>query len=70
LQWLRSQNPPCPWDKFASSSAVERGHLHILQWLRSQNPPCPWDNKRCLQLAERGNHRDMVTWIRNNTSAH
>lgn len=27
LQWLRSQNPPCPWDARTFSAAVENGKL-------------------------------------------
>jgi len=43
LKWLRSQDPPCPWDYLTCHKAAERGHLEVLKWLRSQDPPCPWD---------------------------
>ena len=43
LQWLRSQDPPCPWEKNTCFAAAMGGHLTVLQWLRSQDPPCPWD---------------------------
>jgi hypothetical protein len=43
LQWLRSQEPPCPWDKEACTRAAQGGHLGMLQRLRVQEPPCPWD---------------------------
>ena len=52
LQWLRSQDPPCPWDEDACLYAAMSGHLTTLQWLRSQDPPCPWDKARCLAEAE------------------
>jgi hypothetical protein len=44
LQWLRKQDPPCPWDSRACSNAAQRGHLEVLKWLRGQDPPCPWDS--------------------------
>jgi hypothetical protein len=43
LQWLRSEEPPCPWSARVRARAAEGGHLGVLQWLRSQHPPCPWD---------------------------
>jgi len=39
LQWLRSQEPPCPWDKRTCYAAAMYGHLDVLQWLRTQDPP-------------------------------
>jgi hypothetical protein len=39
LQWLRAQQPPCPWNDWVCSSAAIYGHLHILQWARAQDPP-------------------------------
>lgn len=39
LQWLRQQQPPCPWSKFVCSSAAGSGQLDVMKWLRSQNPP-------------------------------
>ncbi len=51
VQWLRSQDPPCPWNDETCSSAAENGHIHILQWLRTQDPPCPWDESACLSEA-------------------
>ncbi len=41
LQWLRQQQPPCPWDEETCYYAAERGHLAMLQSLRQQQPPCP-----------------------------
>ena len=63
LQWLRAQDPPCPWDERTCSSAAEGGHLHILQWLRAQDPPCPWDNWSCARAAN-GGHLHMLQWLR------
>lgn len=40
IQWLRSQDPPCPWDEFTCEKAALGGHLETLKWLRSQDPPC------------------------------
>ncbi len=52
LQWLRSQDPPCPWNENTCSFAAGNGHLHLLQWLRSLDPPCPWVEKACSYAAE------------------
>jgi hypothetical protein len=39
VQWLRAQDPPCPWDSGAVTAAAENGHLQIVQWLRAQDSP-------------------------------
>ena len=54
IQWLRSLNPPCPWDERACFCASSSGHLHVLQWLRSQDPPCPWDANACSNAGHDG----------------
>ena len=41
LKWLRSQDPPCPWDEHTCTLAAEGGHLEVLKWLRREG--CPWD---------------------------
>jgi len=43
LQWLRAQDPPCPWDFRVCYYAAETGHLDVLQWIRAQDPPCDWN---------------------------
>ena len=63
LQWLRCQDPPCPWDEFACSNAATNGHLHILRWLRSQDPPCPWNANACTNAAIKG-HLHVLQWLR------
>jgi hypothetical protein len=36
LQWLRSQDPPCPWDREkCRSHAATSGHWHIVRWIES-----------------------------------
>lgn len=50
IKWLRSQNPPCPWDHFACADAVAGGYFDILKWLRAQDPPCPWDHFACAMF--------------------
>ncbi|KAJ1390652.1 hypothetical protein B484DRAFT_305987, partial [Ochromonadaceae sp. CCMP2298] len=62
LEWLRAQDPPCPWgevERFsgyitAATAAAKAGHLHVLEWVRAQEPPCPWDIKTCAQAAKGG----------------
>jgi hypothetical protein len=42
LQWLRSQNPKCPWDVTVCNIANKTRNREILQWLKSQTySPCP-----------------------------
>lgn len=53
LQWLRAQNPPCPWDEGSCARAAEGGHLEVLQWLRARSPPCPWNEWSCARAASR-----------------
>jgi len=36
LQWLRAQDPPCPWDSSVCSSAAHKGQLEVLQWARAR----------------------------------
>ena len=67
LQWLRAQDPPCPWDAYPCAStciaAVERGDLAMLQWLRAQDPPCPWDANVGHEAAW-GGHLAILQWMR------
>jgi hypothetical protein len=38
LQWLRSQDPPCPWHRQECRLiASTAGRLHIVQWIDSLN---------------------------------
>lgn len=43
IKWLRSLDPPCPWDNKTCPLAATRSHTKILEWLCTQDPPCPWD---------------------------
>jgi len=36
LQWLREQNPPCPWSELACARAAWGGHLDVLRWARER----------------------------------
>jgi hypothetical protein len=36
LQWMRSQDPPCPWHNGSCWAAAAGGHLGALQWLKAQ----------------------------------
>jgi hypothetical protein len=68
LQWLRSQDPPCPWDSNVCLEAVTAGDLDMLVWLRSQNPPCPWDIDICRKMASIKNFHELEDWILNNSA--
>ena len=59
LHWLRSQTPPCRWNRSVCSRAAGSGHLVVLQWLRSKNPPCPWDFEDCLRMAPEASATEM-----------
>jgi len=63
LEWLRSQDPPCPWSVETCQYAALNGHLDVLKWLRSQNPPCPWNEWTSYYAASRG-RLDMLKWLR------
>ena len=63
LKWLRSQDPPCPWDEETCESAAGNGHLDVLKWLRSQDPPCPWDESISTAAAG-GGHLEILKWLR------
>ena len=63
LKWVRSQDPPCPWDRGACSEAAKGGRLDVLKWARSQDPPCPWSVETCAFAAEVG-HLDVLKWAR------
>ena len=63
LQYLRSLEPPCPWDEETCMYAAKNGHLHVLQWARSQPEPCPWDEWTCVRAAEKG-HLHVLQWAR------
>merc|ERR1711977_664707 len=40
MKWLRSLDPPCPWDRHSCLSAASGGHLEVLKWLKREG--CPW----------------------------
>ena len=63
LKWVRSQDPPCPWDEGPCEWAASEGHLDVLKWLRSQDPPCPWNEDTC-QYAALSGHLDVLKWLR------
>ena len=68
MRWLRSQDPPCPFDErgHTYTTAVTNGHLNVLQWLRSLDPPCVWDegvHGPCAHAAGKGD-LDLLKWLR------
>jgi hypothetical protein len=63
LQWLRAQDPPCPWDEWACTYAAAGGHLGVLQWLRAQSPPCPWWLSGVLGEAQAHRHHAVAQWL-------
>jgi hypothetical protein len=63
IQWLRAQNPPCPWNELVCAYAVKGGHLEIIQWLRAQTPACPWDKDTSAYASASGN-LEVLRWLR------
>lgn len=63
LKWLRSCDPPCPWDEWTSASAAMIACLPTLEWLRACDPPCPWSERSCARAA-RGGHVTVLQWLR------
>ena len=63
LKWLRSQDPPCPWDGRTCAEAAQGGHLEVLKWARSEDPPCPWSRCKCREEASRRGHQHIIDWI-------
>jgi hypothetical protein len=39
LQWLRAQEPPCPWDERVVAIARKRGHEQLLHWALAHGAP-------------------------------
>jgi hypothetical protein len=64
MQWLRSQNPPCPWSSFVWHCAAEAGHLHILKWLRIQDLPRQWNESTCTMETQSGDLHFILQWLR------
>jgi hypothetical protein len=60
LEWLRSQDPPCPWDENTCVAAAKYGHLETLKWLISQG--CIWDYLTYSSAAENG-HIEILEWL-------
>lgn len=60
LEWLRSRDPPCPWDVFVSSTIASQGDLVKLQWLHSQG--CPFDGTAYVEAANLG-HMHVLKWL-------
>ncbi|WZN63710.1 putative ankyrin repeat protein [Chloropicon roscoffensis] len=63
LKFLRSQDPPCPWNEMTCGHAAKGGSLEALKWLRDQDPPCPWDAYTCFYAAK-GGHLEVLKWAR------
>ncbi|KAJ1380181.1 hypothetical protein B484DRAFT_462329, partial [Ochromonadaceae sp. CCMP2298] len=63
LEWLRAQDPPCPWGISTGVAAARVGHLHVLEWLRAQDPPCPWSEETSTTAAAEG-QLEVLKWLR------
>ena len=63
LKFLRSQDPPCPWDENTCTWAARGGHLEVLKFARGQDPPCPWIRSDCRAAARLSDHQHVIDWM-------
>lgn len=61
LRWLRSQDPPCPWDDCTTSEAASGGYFDMMKWAHENG--CPWDSSVCTGAAE-GGYLEILQWAR------
>jgi hypothetical protein len=61
LQWLRSLEPPCPWNAHTATEAAAGGHLDTLRWAL-QDGGCPAAPELCLWAVD-GGHADVLRWL-------
>jgi hypothetical protein len=66
LQWLRSLDPPCPWNKDTFKTALLGKHNEISDWLQTVEPSCPFDSTT-LDLAVVKGDMKLVQWLRSQT---
>lgn len=59
LQWLRAQDPPCPWNANVTNTAATKGFLEILDWSYSEG--CPLSKGVCSEAASNG-HLDCLQY--------
>ena len=63
LQWLRAQDPPCPWDiDRCTEAAASAGKLDVLIWLRGLDPSGPW-SERYTELAADPPNPEVLQWL-------
>ncbi len=65
VEWLRSLDPPCPWnaDVMAAAMAPSPRRHAAMQWMRQQFPPCPWDDF-CTAQAAKWENLEAIQWMR------
>lgn len=66
IEFLRSQFPPCPWNKSACLAACAKNNLEMLLLLRKEEKyikPCPWDESCCLEAVKNKN-KEMLKFLR------
>jgi len=61
LQWLRAQQPPCPWAIEVSNYAAGEGHLELLQWAIENN--CPYSVGEMRFFAEGYCRTNVLKWL-------
>jgi len=67
LQWLRAQDPPCPWsEKDMFISVIEGGCIPMFEWLKKQ---CLWKEEYALdysfcEVAAVHGHLSALQWLR------
>ena len=64
LKWVRTQDPPCPWNWRVTDYARLDKHFDLVKWLRTQDPPCPWmDRTKAKAIAYLG-EAEVASWFK------
>eukprot|EP00775_Hariotina_reticulata_P010754 gene10754-10910_t len=64
LVWLRSQQPPVPWDpRTCILAAAAAGHVHVLNFLQDTAPADCWDDQ-VATVAARMSRLPVLRWLR------
>jgi hypothetical protein len=66
LQWMRAQDPPCPWSEEDIVSYAMSGRaaavMDVVRWLLFETE-CEYNEEVLMHLAGRG-ERDLIVWLR------
>lgn len=62
-------NPLFPWNEWVIFDVIEKGDMNTLKWIMtSYQPPKIESIDECYRIAIDNNRKEMITWLRNNTT--